>query len=61
MLEFRPVRCPECNTVVMDAAFTGQVRPLCPGCKRRVWAISDGSEIRIFMVTRRPKTLARAS
>lgn len=50
-MEFQPVRCPSCGAVVMEIA-TGMARGRCPGryCRRRVWAVSDGSEVRIGMV-----------
>ena len=49
MIDFRAVRCPACDVVVMEIA-TGLARGKCSGCKRRVWAMSNGSEVRIGMV-----------
>ena len=46
MIDFAPVRCPNCDHIVLDAAsgfFTGLVRVLCPNkrCRRRVWVGSN--------------------
>lgn len=54
MVTFFEVECPECRRrggrqVVMEIA-TGLARGKCPHCKRRVWAASDGRELRIGMV-----------
>ncbi len=49
MIEFRVVRCPRCDVVVMEIAM-GLVRGKCPSCKHRVWASSNGHEVRVGMV-----------
>lgn len=48
-MEFQPVRCPSCAAVVLEIA-TGMSRGKCPGCKRRVWALCNGREVRIGLV-----------
>jgi len=50
-VDFTPVHCPVCDSIVMEIA-TGLSRGKCPNrqCKRRVWAMSDGHEVRIGMV-----------
>lgn len=48
-LEFRAVRCPGDGAVVMEVA-TGLSRGKCPKCRRRVWAMANGHEVRVGMV-----------
>lgn len=48
--EFHPVRCPDCERhPVVGEIGTGSARFKCPDCHRRVWAISDGAEVRTVM------------
>lgn len=56
-MAFFPVACPRCGEIVMEIA-TGLVRVRCRGrsCKARVWAMSDGKEVRVGLVD---KPLAR--
>jgi len=56
MMEFHPVRCPNCASrgvrdvpVVMEIA-TGLSRGKCPDCRRRVWALANGREVRVGIV-----------
>lgn len=68
-LDFQAVRCPECERrgvdpvpVVMEVAM-GLARGKCPNrqCRRRVWALSDGRELRTGMVdTPVPRLLSSA-
>ncbi len=47
-MEFQPARC-VCGEVVAEIA-TGLVRVKCRACKRRVWVMCDGAEVRVGMV-----------
>lgn len=51
MVTFHVVRCPAClpAPVVLEIV-TGLARGKCPQCKRRVWATSDGGQVRVGMV-----------
>lgn len=61
MIDFESVSCPKCGTVVMDGvAFHGLVRPICPGCKRRVWVQGDGKTMTVTRVDKKPGRLPRA-
>lgn len=60
-MDFEVVRC-VCGSVVMDAyAFRGVVRPICPGCKRRVTVHGDGQQVKVTQVGQRPSKLPRGN
>lgn len=56
-MDFQAVKCTKCETVVLDGAFTGITRAICPGCKRRVWVVSDGEVVSVMMVDSKPRRL----
>lgn len=62
MIEFRAVRCPACreHPVVMEIA-TGMARGKCRTCKRRVWALCDGREVRIGLVDSPQQRVAQSA
>ena len=57
MLTFKAVLCPVDRSVVMEVA-KGLCRGKCPTCHKRIWASSDGSEVRVGIVDSAPKRLA---
>lgn len=59
-MEFEIVRCP-CGAVVMDSyGFRGIVRPICPGCKKRVTIHGDGKGAIVTQVGDKPSKLPQS-
>jgi uncharacterized protein (DUF779 family) len=65
LMDFLAVRCPLCAQrgmrpapVVLEVA-TGLARGKCPVCHKRVWASSDGHEVRVGMVDEPPARVGK--
>lgn len=55
-MKFQAIRCPNCNTPVMEAAWKGLVRVRCHNrrCHSRLLIIGNGNEYRVTLVDRAP-------
>lgn len=47
--------CASPAPVLMEALMTGVARVRCPGCKQRVWIVSDGERVRTTLVDSAPE------
>jgi len=54
-MDWRPTRC-DCKDgpILLDGIFQGLIRTVCPACKRRVWLLGDGRDVRLVYNDRRP-------